>query len=400
MFGRILKRNSLYYCVIRGKTYAVEIDVSDKINNGDLVKIGTRINTSTPINRSKLKVLKSVSSKAKFISIDDTTPLFIKLKNRILDLRRPINQFRFIIRSEMNRILAQSFDKNNYINVNTPLIVGPVIKGRVKTFDFSFFGESASLAMTKLVYLRYLICSDFEKVYDLSSVFVAGHHNTSKHVAEYYTLDWASSEEVTFDDHLQYVDEILFELVSRLSKLDISANNENNLPAKSLMRDIKNARIITYRELLSEYLKRNPDDKKMLNQFHLPHRIIDFAHKSYGGYLWVKEFPEGFKQFYCDTIKRGNKNVVLSSELWWNNQKVASVSFSNSDYGKTLDRIKILGLNQRDLKTYLNSIRLGSAEAYLGSLYIERLMMAILKIDNMKETLMFPRAAQGTVLDP
>ena len=97
---------------------------------------------------------------------------------------------------------------------------------------------------------------------------------------------------------------------------------------------------------------------------------------------------------------KDGRNVVLASELWWNGIKVASISFSNSDYEKTRARIKFLGLDLKNFKVYLNSIQLGSSEAYLGSLYIERLMMVLLNIDNMKETLMFPRAAQGTVLDP
>jgi len=119
-----------------------------------------------------------------------------------------------------------------------------------------------------------------------------------------------------------------------------------------------------------------------------------------GPYFWLSEFPENFKQFYCNTSKKNGKSVVQASELWWNGVKSASVSFSNSSYEKTLGRIKLLGLDPNNFKTYLDAIRLGSSEAYLGSLYIERLMMVLLEIDNMKETLMFPRAAQGTVLDP
>lgn len=398
MHGRIIKRNNLYYCVIRDKTYPVEMDVDDKINDGDLVQINGE--TIIKIKRSKLVVLKKVSSKAKFIDIDDSTPLFKRLENRILDLRRPINHTKYIIRSEINKTLARLFDDNNYINVNTPLIVGPVIEGRVKTFDIDFFGKDASLTMTKLVHLRYLICADFEKVYDLSPVFVGGRHRTSSHVSEYYTFDWASSEKTEFADHLRYVNKILFELISRLSKFENSSNLSVNLKTKSLLKEIQNVKILTYHKLMQRYIIESPEDKKVLEQYHLPARVIKFAHSLYGRCLWVTEFPEKSKQFYCDTITVDNKDVVSASELWWNSTKVASVSFSNSNHKKTLNRIKMLGLNPKNFKTYLNSIQLASAEAYLGSLYIERLMMVILNIDNMKETLIFPRAAQGTVLDP
>ena len=152
--------------------------------------------------------------------------------------------------------------------------------------------------------------------------------------------------------------------------------------------------------MIQQYTNTNINDQEALKQFHIPNRVIIFAHNHYGNYLWITEFPEQFKQFYCDTHKKGDKELVSASELWWNGNKVASVSFSNSDYEKTLSRIRKLGLNPNNFKIYLNAIRLGSLEAYLGSLYIERLMMVVLKIDNMKETILFPRAARGTVLDP
>jgi aspartyl-tRNA synthetase len=401
MQGRIIKRNNLYYCAAKGKLRPIKIDTTDKINNGDLVEIKNETASgSKEIKRSNILVLKKIPSRAKFIDIEDTTPLFKRLENRILDLRRPVNHARFMARSEINKTLSRLFGDNGYINVNTPLIVGPITEGRVKTFNIDFFGKAAFLAMTKLVHLRHLICADFEKVYDLSPVFVGGKHKTSAHVSEYYTFDWANSEKTEFSGQLRHINKILFDLVSNLSKLENSSGLIVSSKKKLLLEEIKSTNIVTYRELMRQYIIENPGDKKTLEQHHLPDRVIEFAHRLYGRYLWVTEFPEKFKQFYCDTIEVNDENVVLASDLWWNKVKVASVSFSNSDYKKTLKRIGMLGLNRKNFKNYLNSIQLGSPEAYLGSLYIERLMMVILGINNIKDALMFPRAAQGTVLDP
>lgn len=399
MVGRITKRKGIYYCTVRGRTFLVEIDTDQKINNGDLVLLNTQLSCKTnSLKVSGLTVMKRVSSKTKYVDIDETTPLFHRLENRILDLRRPASWKIFMTRSEVNRILAIIFYKNGYINVNTPLIVGSMLEGRVKTFDINYFGKEASLTMTKLVHLRYLICSDYEKVYDLSPVFVGGQHKTSSHVVEYYTFDWASSEKSDYINQLQFVDQVLSKLLSKLSQPTL--NIDNNVDTRTLLNEIEKVKFVTYDELIDSYSEISLDNKKVTEQFHLPKKVVDYAHKTYGKYLWITEFPEEFKQFYCDTKVRDGRNVVLASELWWNGIKVASVSFSNSDYEKIRNRIKFLGLDPKNFKVYLDSIQLGSSEAYLGSLYIERLMMVLLNIDNMKETLMFPRAAQGTVLDP
>ena len=265
MFGRITKRKGAYYCLLRGRTLLVEIDSDQKIVNGDLVQINIHLNSKIDsIKSSKFTILKQNSPKAKYIDIDETTPLFKRLENRILDLRRSASQDIFRTRSEINRILALVFYKNGYINVNTPLIVESVLEGRVKTFDINYFGKEASLTMTKLVHLRYLICSDYEKVYDLSPVFVGGQHKTSSHVAEYYTFDWASSEKSNYISQLQFVDQVLSKLLSKLSQLTVNFNNK--FDAQSLRGEIEKVKVVSYDELVNIYSEISPDDKKVTEQ--------------------------------------------------------------------------------------------------------------------------------------
>ncbi len=401
MLGRIVKKDEAYHCVIYDKSYPIELDTEDKLNNGDLVQINIRnAKNISKVKKSELIVLQRITLGAKFFNIDESTPLIKRLENRILDLRRPANKTKFILRSAINRTLSKLFDDLGYLNVNTPVIVGPMVEGRVKTFPVNCFGKEAVLTMTKLVHLRYLICSDFQKVYDLSPVFVGGSHNTSSHVAEYYTFDWASSERIDFLSYIKSVDNVLSNLILTLFNLSSSLNLNIDFSFKDLQNDVKEGRVVSYGELMKEYLKTNPNDKDVLKQLHIPNRVVDFSHHRYGNYFWVTEFPIKFKQFYCSTVRRENNEVVLASELWWNGIKVASVNFSDSNYKKTLSRINTLGLMPKNFKVYLNAIKLASFEAHLGSLYIERLMMVLLKIDNMKETIMFPRATRGTVLDP
>lgn len=401
MIGRIVKHDNIFYCVVRDKTYPVVLDAKDKICIGDLVKIKDfNTNIATEIKRSQLLVLKRISPTTKLPSINKLTPLYERLENRILDLRSPDNHAKFIIRSEIKKILTKLFDSDGYINTDTPLIVGNMTEGRVENFKIDFFGDKALLTMTKLVHLRYLICSDFEKVYDLSPVFVAGQQNTLNHISEYHTFDWATSEQVNYNKYLQSVDKILSELITKLLQFIESVDLKINFEYELLLKEIKHVKVVTYAELTEQYLAKYSEDKKILEQFHLPGRVISFAHDCYGKYFWVTEFPEKFKQFYCDTKKRSDKNVVLSSELWWRNVKVGSVSFSSSNYQKTLGRIKLLELDPKNFEIYLDAINLASSDAYLGSLYIGRLMMVLLNIENIKETAMFPRATRGTVLDP
>jgi len=291
MIGRIAKINNVFYCIVKDKTYPIVLDMKDKIYSGDLVKIDDSDTTIiTKIKRSQLVVLKRISPSTQLPAISELTPLNERLENRILDLRSPDNYAKFIVRSEIKKILTKLFNNDGYINADTPLIVGNITEGRVEKFEIDFFGNKALLTMTKLVHLRYLICSDFEKVYDLSPVFVAGRQNTPSHISEYYTFDWATSEQVSFDKYLQSVDIILSELITKLLQFIESVDLKVNFDYELLKKEIKHVKVVTYAELTDQYLEKYPDDRKILEQFHLPKRVISSAHDCYGKCFWVTEF--------------------------------------------------------------------------------------------------------------
>lgn len=399
IYGRIQKQGGKFYLLIGSRSFPVRGSVS-KLSNGDLVIVSENLLSTGHIAASDLRVSKKSELTDMIQPITpDEMPLHKRLQERVFNLRTSRNHEIFAFRGKFVKLVCDVLDEQSFLLVHTPIILGKSTEGRTKTFKLQFGTKEAFLAMTKLIYLRYLTCADFEKVYDISPVFINAHHTSTDHVSEFYTIDWATTEKFGFNEHINFVNEVLAEVIRRMenfSKFDtIDFNTLSNL-SKALGNDV----VVPYEILLGKYLEKNPEDSEAIKQLHLPSRVIRFGHEEFGPCFWVAEFPEQFKQFYCHTFERNGKKFVSAAELWINGNKVVSSAYSTSDYQETIDRIRLLKLDKLNFSTYLKSIQAASSEAYLGSFYVERLIMALLDIKNMKEVLMFPRAIKGAVLDP
>lgn len=400
IIGRIFKQRGNFYCIVGIYKIPILINSDNKLKNGDLVEICLPQNKKFPkvIYNSEIIVKKSFG-RQQVPNISFFLPLHDRLKHRIIDLRNPENHFVFVIKSEVLKFFRNFFYKYKFIEINTPTILGNITEGGVKKFEINFYGKTAFLTMNRALYLRLLTCSDFKQIFEIGPCFVAGLHNTPYHVSEFLTLDWAIAIDVLdLKPHIQFLDSVFKNLLKHLQNfvkpLDLVSEGlkirELNISASSP--------IITYQELIKMYLKNFPKEEKVITQRHLPLKVIKYGTKNLGNYFWVINFPLSFKQFYCATDE--NKKIVLSGELWWNNIKVASISLSDSDITKTKQRLRLLGLNENHFKTYLKAINYASTDAALGSINIERLLMVILNLKNIREVITFPRARRQTVLDP
>ena len=403
MIGRISKENGIFYCITGIKKFPILFDSKNKIKNGDLIKINATLNFENKIPKiirtSEIKIIRSIYKK-NIPAINHNTPIHERLKHRIIDLRRPENHLLFTLKNELIKFLRIFFDENGFVEVITPTIVGAMIEGRVEKFKIKFHNKDAFLTMTKLPSLYLLICADFPNVYQTSSLFVAGKQNTRYHVNEFFVLDWATSNNVDLKKQMKFIDNFLNLLINYL--VNYTKLEKINLPEfQNLLSKRKHKNVISYKNLIKKYLNDFPQDEIVKNQLHIPQRVINHISKIIGDYFWVIEFPEKFKQFYCKTNKKNSDDVVvLAGELWWKNIKVASLSISDIDSNKIRKRLKILRLDKKNFKTYLNAVDYASNEAALGSVYLDRLTMILFDLKNIREGILFPRSHKQSVLDP
>lgn len=79
-------------------------------------------------------------------------------------------------------------DAKKFIEVSTPKIVGSSTEGGANVFGIDYFGRPAFLAQSPQFYKQMLV-GVFERVYEVGPVFRAEPHDTTRHLAQYTSLD-------------------------------------------------------------------------------------------------------------------------------------------------------------------------------------------------------------------
>jgi nondiscriminating aspartyl-tRNA synthetase len=81
-----------------------------------------------------------------------------------------------------------ALDDLGFVEVHTPKVVASATEGGANVFELDWFGSRAYLAQSPQFYKQTMV-GVFERVYEVGPVFRAEKHDTTRHLAEYVSMD-------------------------------------------------------------------------------------------------------------------------------------------------------------------------------------------------------------------
>ncbi len=103
-------------------------------------------------------------------------------------LRHPLRREAFQIAAASVRGFRAALDGLGFVEIQTPKIVATATETGANLFTVDYFGRNAYLAQSPQFYKQTMV-GVFERVYEVGPVFRAEPHETSRHLAEYVSLD-------------------------------------------------------------------------------------------------------------------------------------------------------------------------------------------------------------------
>lgn len=309
------------------------------------------------------------------------------LDNRHLWLRS--REFTAIlkIRSTVFKAFTDYFYGEDYYQVQAPMFVSTATEGGASLFNVDYFGEKVNLTQSSQFYLETMIFS-LEKVFTIAPSFRAEKSRTRRHLTEY----WHAEGEAAW-----YNNEDMMEDEEKMIKFIIDAVLKNNLEdLKIINRNIdklNNIKVpfqrIKYRDLI-----------KKSNEFGMNLKYGDDlgADEEYGimvhfdNPIFVTDYPETLKTFY-HRPDPDNPGEILCHDL------LAPEGYGEIlgggeriyDLDELLERINKNGLNPEDYYWYVDLRRYGSIPHSGFGLGLDRLVMWICGLSNIRETIPYPR---------
>ncbi|MCM5662580.1 asparagine--tRNA ligase [Galbibacter mesophilus] len=342
------------------------------------------------------------------------------------------------VRSALSFAVHEYFNKNGFYYVNTPVITGSDAEGagemfRVSTLDpknpplteeneinykEDFFGKETNLTVSGQLEAE-TYAMGLGKVYTFGPTFRAENSNTSRHLAEF----WMIEPEVAFldldgnmdlaEDFIKYV--IKYALDNCKDDLEFLENRllqEEKTKPQAERSDMtlteklhfvldNNFKRVSYTEAIDILKNSKPNKKKKFNyiieewgaDLQSEHERF-LVEKHFKAPVILFDYPAKIKAFYMRQ-NDDNKTVRAMDILFPGIGEIVGGSQREERYDVLLDKVKAMGIDEKELWWYLELRKFGTAQHSGFGLGFERLVLFATGMTNIRDVIPFPRTPQN-----
>ena len=350
------------------------------------------------VKASRLEILSSPVEPLPLEPSESTKALLAtRLNYRWLDVRNPLVSKIFVLESWVAWKFREYYRDNGFVEIFTPKIVAAGTEGGAEVFPVIYFGREAYLAQSPQFYKQFAVIAGLERVFEVGPVFRAEPHHTTRHLTEYHSLDI----EMGFIDDYNDVMDMVEGFFRRLS-MDIGREE----PVASIVEELGvEIRIpskvprITMREayeiLSSRYGKRlergsdlDSEAERLMGSYALEEYDSDF--------VFITEYPWRVRPFY--TMRKDDEpEWTYGFDLLFRGLEVVTGGQREHRYHRLLENLREKGLREETFKFYLDFFKHGAPPHGGAGMGLERIVMQILRLDNVREARLLPRDPERVV---
>ncbi|NLL55628.1 MAG: asparagine--tRNA ligase [Clostridiales bacterium] len=331
-------------------------------------------------------------------------------------LRLRTNTFNavFRVRSVVSWAIHEFFQNRNFVYVHTPIITASDCEGagemfRVTTHDYDakfdseeeyynndFFGQKAGLSVSCQLEGE-VAAMAMGKIYTFGPSFRAEHSNTPRHAAEF----WHIEPEIAFaelPDLLEIAEALIKHIVNTvLTKCASEIEFFDRFMEKGLIDKLKN--VVNNEFGVIDYIKAIELLQQSGQKFQFPvawGKDIQTEHEKYltevifKKPIFVINYPKTIKSFYMKQNDDG-KTVAATDLLVPGVGEIIGGSERETDMDKLLQAMKEKNLNACEYEHYLSLRKFGSVPHSGFGLGLERMIMYITGMSNIRDVILFPR---------
>lgn len=315
--------------------------------------------------------------------------LSTRLNNRTLDLRNETVKAIFTIRGEILNSIREAFRALDCTEITTPKIVATGTEGGTELFPITYFGREAFMNQSPQLFKQLIAGSSVERVFEIGPIFRAEEHNTPRHLNEATSIDF----EAAFFSHEEAMDAcerivraayegVIESCAEELDTLDLSLE----VPAEGFPR-------ITYEEAITRLNASGKLDTELGWGDDLHTEAERVLGDEMGQHYFITDWPSEVKPFYIQDYD-DDPSVSKGFDLMHPELELVSGGQREHRYDALVAGFEQQGLDPDEFAYYTEMFRFGMPPHAGWGMGAERLIMTILELDNIRETVLFPRDRQ------
>lgn len=318
----------------------------------------------------------------------DNIALSTVLDLRPISMRNPKERAIFKIQEGIQRGFREFLSSQGFTEIRSPKINFAGAEGGTNVFKLDYFGKQVYLAQSPQLYKQALV-GVFERVFEIAPVFRAEHHDTSRHLNEYTSMDFEMGFIESFED-IMNMETGALKYIMNLLKTEY-ANEVEILKADiPEITEIPSIKFMDAKKLLMEKFKYKPSDMKDFDPQE-EELLGKWAKKELNSdFLFVTHYPSKKRPFYTMDDPE-DPEYTLSFDLLFRGLEITSGGQRVHDYKAQVAKMEKLGMNPEEFETYLLLHKYGAPPHGGLGIGLERLTMHLLGFKNVRNATMFPR---------
>ncbi len=306
----------------------------------------------------------------------------VRLDARILDLFREENRAVFKIRHIALEATRNYLSEKGFLEVNTPKIIASATEGGAELFPIAYFEREAFLAQSPQLYKEQLVI-DFEKVFEIGPTFRAEKSHTRRHLTEFISIDIEAAFS-TAEDVMKVAEGLTYyvsDYVSKKCQYELKTlKHRIPIPKMPFKR-------LTYEQIVREL---EDDGIKISWGEDIPTVAYRTLGKKHPYFYFITDWPTSLKPFY---IKPRDDKPEISEgfDLMWHWIEIASGGTRVHKKDMLIRRLREQGLSPESFKFHLQAFDFGMPPHAGWAIGLERLVMMLTGIRNVREVVLFPR---------
>jgi nondiscriminating aspartyl-tRNA synthetase len=262
-------------------------------------------------------------------------------------------------------------------------------EGGAAVFKINYYDKSAYLAQSPQLYKQILVGA-FERVFSITNVFRAEPSVTTRHLAEYTSMDAEMGFIDSWEDLMDVCEAIIKNTFSDLEKNCKKELKTLKAEIPQIKGEIPRIKMRDAQKIIFERTKRDnrnepdlePEDEK---------EICEFAKEKYGSELiFITHYPTKKRPFYTFEDPE-DPEYTLSFDLLCRGLEIITGGRRINNYEKLVENIKKWGNDPKYFDFYLQAFKYGMPPEGGFAMGLERIVKQILNLENLRQTSIFPR---------
>jgi len=354
------------------------IEVCGTVRRDDRARGGIEIDiqSTTLLNRAASLLPFTSSSDVGDVGLDILTeyrPLALR-NDRVGDV--------FRIQAAILKHFRDYLTSQRFTEIVSSKIVASGTEGGTNLFEIKYFDRVAYLAQSPQFYKEHGVVG-FERVFETGHVYRAEPHATSRHLTEYYSLDF----EMGFIDGPEDVIQVERELLTYIfDKLNTEQGTRLDKYRSAPLPSMLDVAVWTFDECL-ERLGRidlvddlDPEAERQLCRL---------AEQEHGvAAVFVLGFPLSARPFYTHAL---TETSAAGFDLLFNGLEITTGGQRLHRRGDLESALKTRGISPAPFESHLKMFELGMPPHGGLAIGLERLTAQILALQNVREATLYPR---------